>query len=213
MLELILFWSLLYFANRVLLMLTSIFKYNIHKKRKEACIKTRSPSASRSLKGWDTKRTSVKRSIAIKADKHMSQSHLNKTQIAGTKPRAALNLLLIGWENSASGGMEQYKSKTNANSFRHLTMLAVVVYPWLQNVFGKSCWKKSGTRRLRSSQWKISSSNGTREKVVLISRSGSKRKFMFFKATFGFFGKWDWFVQIVNTIPGRNLSVLNFSYH
>ena len=31
----------------------------------------------------------------------MSQSHLNKTQVAGTKSRAALNLLLIGWENSA----------------------------------------------------------------------------------------------------------------
>ena len=31
----------------------------------------------------------------------MSQSHLNKTQVGGTKPRAALNLLLIGWKNNA----------------------------------------------------------------------------------------------------------------
>ena len=63
----------------------------------------------------------------------MSQSHLNKTQVAGTKPRAALNLLLIGWEIardlSSSHKVKQYKSKTNANSLRNLTMVAVVVYP------------------------------------------------------------------------------------
>ena len=38
----------------------------------------------------------------------MSQSHLNKTQIAGTKPRAALNLLLTGWENSARFFKQSY---------------------------------------------------------------------------------------------------------
>ena len=27
-----------------------------------------------------------------------------------------------------------------------------------------------------------------------------------------FFGKWNWFVQMVNVIPGRNLPVLNFAY-
>ena len=41
---------LLYYVTHVLL-LTRIFKHNVHKKRKEVCIKTRSTSASRSLKG------------------------------------------------------------------------------------------------------------------------------------------------------------------
>ena len=27
------------------------------------------------------------------------------------------------------------------------------------------------------------------------------------------FGKWNWFVQMVNAIPGRNLPGLNFAYH
>ena len=66
-----------------------------------------------------------------------------------------------------------------------------------------------------SFQWRISESNGTSEKVVLFFRTEcSKRKFVFhfFKVIFdtiftpsrSFFGKWNWFVQIVNTIPGRN---------
>ena len=42
---------LLYYAKRVVVMLTSIFKQNFHQKRKEVYIKTRSTSASRSLKG------------------------------------------------------------------------------------------------------------------------------------------------------------------
>ena len=42
---------LLYYVNHVFLMLTSIFKQNLHCKRNEVCIKTRSTSASRSLKG------------------------------------------------------------------------------------------------------------------------------------------------------------------
>ena len=29
----------------------------------------------------------------------------------------------------------------------------------------------------------------------------------------GRFGKWNWFVQMVNAIPGRNLPGLNFAYH
>ena len=43
----------------------------------------------------------------------------------------------------------------------------------------------------------------------------------FFKAIFdtifrplqSFFGKWNLLVQMVNAIPGQNLSVLNFAYH
>ena len=71
---------------------------------------------------------------------------------------------------------------------------------------------------------KISGSNRTSEKVVLFFRTEySKREFVFhfFKAIFdtsfrpsrSFFGKWNWFVQMVNAIPGRNLPVLNFEYH
>ena len=44
----------------------AFFKHNFHKKRKEVCIKTRSTSASRSLKGWDTKLTTVKWSVKKK---------------------------------------------------------------------------------------------------------------------------------------------------
>ena len=53
----------LHYVNHVVLMLTSIFGYNFHKKRKKVCIKTRPTSASRSLKGQDTKPTTVKWSI------------------------------------------------------------------------------------------------------------------------------------------------------
>ena len=43
---------LLYYVNHVVLMLTSIFfLHNFHKKKKEVCIKRRSTSASRPLKG------------------------------------------------------------------------------------------------------------------------------------------------------------------
>ena len=54
---------LLHYVNLVVLMLTSIFEYNFLKKRKKVCIKTRPTSASRSLKGQDTKPTTVKWSI------------------------------------------------------------------------------------------------------------------------------------------------------
>ena len=54
---------LLYYVNYVFLIQTGIFKHNFHKKRKEVCIKTRSTSGSHSLKGWDSKLTTVKLSI------------------------------------------------------------------------------------------------------------------------------------------------------
>ena len=72
---------------------------------------------------------------------------------------------------------------------------------------------------------KISGSYGTSEKVVLFFRTEcSKRKFLFhffnkaiFNTCFKFsrpcFGKWNWFVQMVNAIRGRKLRVLNFVYH
>ena len=34
-----------------------------------------------------------------------------------------------------------------------------------------------------------------------------------FRPSRSFFGKWNWFVQMVNAIPGRNLPVLNFEHH
>ena len=51
---------LLYYANQVILMLTSIFQNNFHNKAKEVCIKTRSPSASHSLEGQGTNCKTVK---------------------------------------------------------------------------------------------------------------------------------------------------------
>ena len=42
---------LLSYVHHVVLMPNSILKHNFHKKRKEVCIKTRSTSASLSLKG------------------------------------------------------------------------------------------------------------------------------------------------------------------
>ena len=42
---------LLGYVNHVFLMLTGIFEQNLHLEREEVCIKTRSTSASRSLKG------------------------------------------------------------------------------------------------------------------------------------------------------------------
>ena len=99
----------------------------------------------------------------------------------------------------------------------------LVVYH-VQKVSQKSGWKLNGTRLFRLFQWKISGSNGTSEKVVLFPQSECfKRKFVFhfFKAFFNtssrlsrpFLGLWNWFVQMVNAIPGRNLLVLNFAYH
>ena len=81
-----------------------------------------------------------------------------------------------------------------------------------------------GTWLFGSFQWKISGSDGTSEKVILFSRSEcSKRKFLlrFFKAIFDssfrvscpFSGKWNWFVQIIIAIPGRNLPVPNFAFY
>ena len=52
---------LLYYVNHVFQ--TGIFKHNFHKKRTEVCINTRSTSGSHSLKGWDSKLTTVKWSI------------------------------------------------------------------------------------------------------------------------------------------------------
>ena len=51
-------------------MLTSIFKQNLHQKRKVVCIKTRSTSVSRSLKGQNTQPTNVKWQI-----RHLHISH------------------------------------------------------------------------------------------------------------------------------------------
>ena len=93
----------------------------------------------------------------------------------------------------------------------------MVVYH-LQKDSGKFSWKVNGTRLFGSFQWKISGSNGTSEKVVpFFWTEYFKRKFVFhfFKAVFdtsfrpsrSFSDKWNWFVQMVNAIPGRHLPV------
>ena len=92
------------------------------------------------------------------------------------------------------------------------------------NIFREIRWKVNGTRIFGSSQRKISGSNGTSEVVAFFfPMEYSKRKFVFhsFKAIFDtsyrpsrpFFRKWNWFVQMVKAIPGRNLPVLNFANH
>ena len=86
-----------------------------------------------------------------------------------------------------------------------------VVYH-LQKDSGKCGWKVNETWLFSSFQRKISKSNGTSEKIVLIFRIEyplQKFVFHFFKAMFDtsfrpsrpFSGKWNWFVQMVNTIP------------
>ena len=60
---------LLYYVNHVFLTLQCVtkcfFSHDFHDKRKEVCIKTRSTSASRSLKGYVTKPTTLKWSIVV----------------------------------------------------------------------------------------------------------------------------------------------------
>ena len=97
-----------------------------------------------------------------------------------------------------------------------------VVYH-LQKYCGKSGWKVNGTWLFWSFQLKISGSNGTSENLVLFFRTEySKQKFVFhyfkaivdtsFRPSRSFFGKWNWFVQMVNEIPRLHLPVLNFAY-
>ena len=80
--------------------------------------------------------------------------------------------------------------------------------------------------RIRPPWWKRGLFLRARKILKRVSRySGtefSKRELLFhFKANFdtifrlswSFSGKRDWFVQMVNAIPGRNSSHLNFAYH
>ena len=94
----------------------------------------------------------------------------------------------------------------------------------IEKEFPENRFESRWNTPLGSFQRKISGSNRTSEKVVLFFRTEySKREFVFhfFKAIFdtsfrpsrSFFGKWNWFVQVVNAIPGRNLLVLNFECH
>ena len=67
-------------------------------------------------------------------------------------------------------------------------MTILVVYH-VQKVSGKFGWKLDGTRLFGSFQWKISGSNETSDKVILVfflRTECSKRKFVFhfFKAIF-----------------------------
>ena len=96
----------------------------------------------------------------------------------------------------------------------------MVIYH-LQNVFGKYGWNVNGTELFF--QRKIYRSNGKSETVVLFFQTPETRVSFFqsfqshlwnqSQAFAAVFGKWNWFVQKLNAIPGRNLPVLNFAYH
>ena len=88
----------------------------------------------------------------------------------------------------------------------------------------KSGWKVNGIRLFGSFYRKISGSNKTSEKVVLFFPDGifqteirvpylQSHLWNRVQAFAVVFGKWNWFVQMVNAIPGRNLPGLNFAYH
>ena len=87
----------------------------------------------------------------------------------------------------------------------------------------KSSWKVNGTRLFGSFHREISGSNATSGKVVLFSGQYIPNRnpcSIFLKAIFDtgfrssrlFFGKWNWFVAMVNAILGWNLPVLNCAY-
>ena len=88
----------------------------------------------------------------------------------------------------------------------------------------KSGWKVNGIRLFGSFYRKISGSNKTSEKVVLFFPDGifqteirvpylQSHLWNRVQAFAVVFGKWNWFVQMVNAMPGRNLPGLNFAYH
>ena len=105
--------------------------------------------------------------------------------------------------------------------YRNEVLKTMVIYH-LQTVSGKSGQKVNGTRLFGSFQWKLSGSNGTSEKVVPFFPDGMfqteirvpfLQSHLWYQFQALFFGKWNWFVQMVNAIPVRNLPVLNFAYH
>ena len=125
----------------------------------------------------------------------------------------------------------QYRAKKKKKVSRSL-LLSFQITPFfstprlftIEKEFPENRLESRWNTPLGSFQRKISGSNGTSEKVVLFFWTEySKRKFVFdfFKAIFdtsfrpsrSFFGKWNWFVQMVNAIPGRNFPVLNFECH
>ena len=100
----------------------------------------------------------------------------------------------------------------------------MVLY-YLQKLIGKSDWKVNGTILFESFQWEISRSKGMSEtgSHVFSGRNlpNGNSCFISSKPTLipvlymlwrPFFGKWNWFVQMIHAIPGRNLPILNFAY-
>ena len=123
----------------------------------------------------------------------------------------------------------RYKAREKSVSKSWFVLFSILTgwYSWvrvsanhLQKVLGKS--KVNATRLFGSFQRKIYRSNGLSKTVVLLLRTEySKRKLVFhfskvisdtsFTPSRPFFGKWNWFVQMVNAIPGRNLPLLKFN--
>ena len=123
----------------------------------------------------------------------------------------ALELLWLRRKLRASSQITSWWSSASFKPLTEFSLIFKVLQIKKKKLFG-------------SFQRTISGSNETSEKVVLCFRREYFRQkfvFHFFKATFdtsfrpsqSFSYKWNWFVQMVNTIPGRNLPVLNFAYH
>ena len=92
-----------------------------------------------------------------------------------------------------------------------------------ENVPGKSGRKENRTRFFLSFQWKISGASGTSEKEVRYFRTECfKGKFVYhllkpifdtsFKLPQAFFGKRNWFMQVLLTILEWSLTVLNYHF-
>lgn len=99
----------------------------------------------------------------------------------------------------------------------------IVTIWWLFTISYKCSWKLNGIRLFTSFQLKISGSNSTSEKFCFALRNipnGSSccvplkaNLDTSFKPSRPFYGKRNWFLQMLKAILGRNLVVLNLSYH
>ena len=128
------------------------------------------------------------------------------------------------WKESAllHGNSQPYKTVTHkvvAVYVRHFTALRLSLrfFNIYKKVSGKSDWKVNGKRLFGSFQRKLFGSSNRKfcEKVVPFSRTEYSNEYscsildtMQLQAFAVVFGKWNWFVQMVNTIPRWNLLVL-----
>ena len=111
--------------------------------------------------------------------------------------------------------------------FFYLTMVSVILWRrsfWLKDIFktgtdlgthwlftGKSSWKVVEHDVLGLPNRKFPGATEHLKKVVLFIPDGKLQTEI--RVPKPFSGKWNWFEQMVNAIPGRNLPVPNFSNH